>query len=55
MHTYRVSAIAIINKVQRIGVQAITGTFYIVVIAIREAEVSIRLIREQYLERATKL
>ena len=50
-----VSTIAIINRVQRIGAQVITGTFYIVAIAIREAKVSIRLVRERHLERATKL
>ena len=55
MYACGVSAIAIINRVQRIGAQAITGTFYIVATAIREAEVSIRLVRERHLERATKL
>jgi hypothetical protein len=55
MHTYGGSAIAIINRVQRIRAQAIIGTFYIVAIVIREAEASIRLVRERYLERATKL
>ena len=55
MYAYRGSAIAIINRVQRIGVQAITETFYIVVIAIREAKVSIKLVYKRHLERATKL
>ena len=55
MHAYGVSAIAIINRVQRIRAQAIIGTFCIVAIVIREAEVSIRLVRERHSERATKL
>ena len=55
MYAYRGSAIATINRVQRIGAQAITGTFYIVVIAIGETEASIRSVRKWYLERATKL
>jgi hypothetical protein len=55
IYAYRVSAIAIINRVQRIRAQAIIGTFRIVATAIREAEVSIRLVRERHLERATKL
>ena len=55
MYAYRVSTIAIINRVQRIGAQAITGTFYTVVIAIGEAEVSIKLVYKRHLERATKL
>ena len=40
---------------QRIRAQVIIGTFYIVATAIREAEASIRLVRERHLERATKL
>ena len=55
MHTYRGSAIATINKIQRIRAQAITGTFCIVATVIREAEASIRLVRERHSERATKL
>ena len=55
MHAYRGSAIATIDRVRRIGVQAITGTFCIVTTAIREAEVSIRSVREQHSKRATKL
>ena len=55
MHAYRGSAIATINRVQRIGAQAITGMFYIVAIAIGEAEASIKLVRKWHLERATKL
>ena len=55
MHACGVSAIATINRVQRIGAQAITGTFYIVAMAIREAEASIRSVRERHLKRATKL
>ena len=55
MHAYGVSAIATINKIQRIGAQAIIGTFCTVVTAIGEAEVSIKLVRKRHLERATKL
>ena len=55
MYAYGVFTIAIINRVQRIGAQVIIGTFRIVATAIREAEVSIRLVRERHLERATKL
>ena len=55
MHAYRGSAIAIINRVQRIGAQVIIGSFYIVATVIREAEASIWLVRERHLERATKL
>ena len=55
MHTYRGSAIATINRVQRIGAQAITGTFYTIATAIREAEASIRSVYKRHLERAIKL
>ena len=55
MHAYIGSAIATINRVQRIGAQAITRTFYTVTIAIGEAKASIKLVRERYLKRATKL
>ena len=55
MHACGVSVIATINKMQRIGAQAITGTFCIVAIAIGEAKASIKSVRERYLKRATKL
>jgi hypothetical protein len=55
MHACGVSAIATINRVQRIGAQAITGTFRTVATAIGEAEASIRSVRERHSERATKL
>lgn len=43
------------NRVQRIGAQAITGAFRTVAVAIAEAEASIRTVRERHTERATKL
>jgi hypothetical protein len=55
MHACGGSAIATINRVQRIGAQAITGTFRTVATAIGEAEASIRSVRERHSERATKL
>ena len=55
MHACGGSAIAVINRVQRIRAQAIIGIFRIVAIVIREAEASIRLVRERHSERATKL
>ena len=55
MHACGVSAITVLNRVQRIGAQAFIGTFRTVAIAIGEAEASIRSVRERHLERATKL
>ena len=46
---------AMINRVQRIGAQAITGTFRTVAIAIAEAEADIRTVKERHDERALKL
>jgi len=46
---------ASMNRVQRIGAQAITGAFRTVATAIGEAEASIRTVRERHAERATKL
>jgi hypothetical protein len=55
MHACGGAAIAVMNRVQRIGAQAIIGTFRIVAIVIGEAEASIRSVRERHSERATKL
>ena len=43
------------ERAQRIGTQAIVGSFQTVALAIAEAEVYIRLIYQRYQERATKL
>ena len=48
-------AMPAMNRVQRIGAQAITGAFCTVATAIAEAEASIRTIRERHSERAIKL
>jgi hypothetical protein len=45
---------ASMNRVQRIGAQAITGAFRTVATAIGEAEASIRTVRKRHAERATK-
>ena len=55
MHACGVSAITVLNRVQRIGAQAIIGTFRTVATVIGEAEASIQSVRERHLERATKL
>jgi hypothetical protein len=43
------------NRVQRIGAQAITGTFRTVARAIAEAEASIRTVHERHAAKATGL
>ena len=49
------AAMASLNRVQRVGAQAITGSFRIVAVAVAETEVSIRTVRERHTDRATKL
>lgn len=46
---------ALMNRIQRVGAQAITGAFQIVATAVAEAEASIRTVGERHAERATKL
>ena len=46
---------ALINRIQKVGAQAITGAFRIVATTVVEAEASIRIVDERYTERATKL
>jgi hypothetical protein len=46
---------ALTNRIQRIGAQAITGAFRTVATAVAEAEASIRTVGERHAERATKL
>jgi hypothetical protein len=55
MHACGCEAKSSINRVQRIGAQAIIGTFRTVATAIAEAEASIRTVHERHAERATKL
>jgi ribonuclease HI len=55
MHSCGWKAMPSMNRVQRIGAQAITGSFRTVATAIAEAEASIRTIRERHSERATNL
>ena len=55
MHACGGKAMASMNRVQRIGAQAITGAFRTVATAIGEAESSIRTVHERHSERATKL
>jgi hypothetical protein len=46
---------ALMDRIQRIGAQAITGVFRTVATAVAEAEASIRIVSERHVERATKL
>ena len=46
---------ALINRIQRVRAQAITGAFRTVVTAVAEAEASIRTVGERHAEKATKL
>ena len=46
---------ALINRIQKVGAQAITGAFRTVATAVAEAEASIRIVDERHTERATKL
>jgi hypothetical protein len=55
MHACGTAATASLNRVQRIGAQAITGCFRTVATAVAEAEASIRTVRERHMERTTKL
>lgn len=55
IHTCRVKGMMLMNRIQRVGAQAITGAFRTVATAVAEAEASIRTVAEQHTERATKL
>ncbi|KAJ3454608.1 hypothetical protein MRS44_013208 [Fusarium solani] len=55
MHACRETSIRAINRVQRLGAQAIVGTFHTVATAVAEAEASILPVRERFAKRATKL
>jgi hypothetical protein len=46
---------ALMNRIQRLGAQAITGVFRTVATAVAEAEASIRTVKERHVERATVL
>jgi hypothetical protein len=46
---------ALMNRIQRVGAQAITGAFRTVATAVAEAEASICTVGERHAERATKL
>ena len=54
-HACKGRAAAAINRVQRIGAQAIIGAFRTVATAIAEAEASIRTVPERHKERTLKL
>lgn len=55
MHARRTNALAVLNRVQKIGAQAVTGAFRTVATAVAEAEAGIRTVAERQAERATKL
>ena len=46
---------ASLNRVHRVGAQAITSAFRTVAVAVAETEASIRTVRERHTDRATKL
>jgi hypothetical protein len=55
MHAYRYRNMAPINRVQRVGAQAIVGTFLTVATSIAEIEASIPTVHERFWKRAIKL
>jgi hypothetical protein len=55
MHACGSAAMASLNRVQRVGAQAITGAFRTVAVAVAETEASIRTVRERHADRATRL
>ena len=55
MHACRSKAMSPMNRIQRIGAQAIIGTFRTVATAIAEVEASIRPVQDRHAERATNL
>ena len=52
-HAYTQPAMTAFNRAQRVGAQAITGAFRIVLTAVTEAEVSIHTIIEQHTHKST--
>lgn len=54
MHACGCKGLALMNRIQRLGAQAVTGAFRTVATAVAEAEASIRTVRERHAERATK-
>lgn len=54
-HICSVRAMAMMDRVQRIGAQAITGMFSTVAVAVGEAEAHISTVQEQHCKRATKI
>lgn len=55
MHACGAKAMSPMNRIQRIGAQAIIGTFRTVATAIAEVEASIRTVQDRHAERATNL
>jgi hypothetical protein len=55
MYACGCKGMALMNRIQRIGAQAVTGAFRTVATAVAEAEASIRTVSERWAEKATKL
>jgi hypothetical protein len=55
MHAAHESAMAVLNRAQKIAACAITGAFQTVALAVAEAKAYIRPIRQRQFERATKI
>jgi hypothetical protein len=55
MHACGTAGMASLNRVRRVGAQAIIGSFRTVAVAVAETEASIRTVRERHADRATKL
>jgi hypothetical protein len=55
MHARRASAERVLNRVQRIGGQAVVGCFRTVGTAVAEAEANILTIEERYLRKALSM
>ena len=55
MHACGAKGMALMNRIQKVGAQAITGTFRTVATAVAEAEASIRTVGERHAERAIAL
>ena len=55
MHVCGYKGMALMNRIQRVGAQAITGAFRTVATTVAEAEAGIRTVVERHAERTTKL
>jgi hypothetical protein len=55
MHVCGYKEMMLMNRVQKVGAQAVTGVFRTVATAAAEAEASIRTVTERHAERATKM